>query len=331
MVLQTASAAVGRAAGAERPRRPRDDPAHLAQQLRLAPHAAARRRRRAPMSDAGQRAARAAATSASTQRRRTPRTAAHMPSAAWNAPAIARTKTIGETPRARRREHGQVRTPRARSRSRSDAATPTTPHWSADGERRPRGAAHMTIEKRKIVSPRPRAIRMSTLQALQRLDDADPRQHLDDRDRRVPLVAEHDGTKSGATTIEARERGHRDRGQDPAHARPGGRDPLRLVLDARERGREHALQRPAEPGGGLDDRVVGDRVGAERRRAEEAADQEAVAVRLQVEEHPVAEHVGAEAAERRAGSRARTRSAAARASGSRPGSWSPSRWRAAGR
>ena len=117
---------------------------------------------------------------------------------------------------------------------------------------------------------------------------------------------------------ERRQRRHRHARQDPDHPRPGRRDPLGLVLDAAERRRHHALERPADLAGRLEDRVEGDRVGAERRRAQEAADEEAVAVRLEVVEHPVAEHEDAEAAELPQAAHARRRTGASTASAARP-------------
>ena len=126
------------------------------------------------------------------------------------------------------------------------------------------------------------------------------------------------GTKSGATTTRPASAGTETAGQQADHARPGGGDPLRLVLDPAEGRREDALQRAAELAGRLEHRVVGDRVDAQRRGAEEAADQEPVAVDLQVIEHPVAEHVDAEAAEVAQALPREGEAAAARASAARP-------------
>ena len=155
-----------------------------------------------------------------------------------------------------------------------------------------------TIAKWNIVFERPRASRMSMLMAWSACTIPTQARIWMTGTAADPLVAQHERHEVGRDDDQAAERRDGHEGEQPRDARPGGGDPLRLVLDAREGGREDPLQRAAELAGRHQHRVVGDGVDAERGGAEEAADQEAVGVGLQVPEHALAEHVGAEAPHR---------------------------------
>ena len=162
--------------------------------------------------DAGQRAA--AAPRLDVDQRE--RTSEHRGAHAERRPGTRR-RSRGRRPSARRR----ARAPRARSgtarpawsRARSATATPTTPQFrpTTNAIRWPRTARSRSGRSSRAAAARHQDV---DVQALQRLHDADPREDLDDRDGRVPLVAEHERHEVRRDDHQAGERGHGDGGED---------------------------------------------------------------------------------------------------------------------
>ena len=76
-----------------------------------------------------------------------------------------------------------------------------------------------STEKRKIVRVAVARHQDVHVEALKRLDDPDPGEDLDDRDGRVPLVAEHHRHEVGSHDDEARERRHGDAPRGSASTR----------------------------------------------------------------------------------------------------------------